>query len=179
MVSYRIASHRVALALLSSPKSHSVFSSSLLVPANTISCYASFHPLLSILLPPSPHLSPHSLLGDSSAAEAEAETAENRVAHALPGVGVNAVGDLLNGIQHADVFVLELLERGVQLVVPRVQDENLETEGRRGDGEVRQRDEARDNHLGFCFLFVLVYVSCMRFVVDSVAPLRGYVIRDM
>ena len=54
------------------------------------------------------------------------------------------------------MFLLELLELGVQLVVPRVQDEDLETKGRRGDAEVRQRDEARPDHLCCLFLFSLL-----------------------
>ena len=42
------------------------------------------------------------------------------------------------------MLVLELLKAGVELLVPRVQDEDLEAQRRGGDDEVGQGDEAGD-----------------------------------
>ena len=90
---YRIASHRVAV--LSWP----AFSSP------DVSCVRG-HRLTPHTLPPSSTPSSflllsfiHSLLtGECRGGEAKAETAEDGVARALPGVGVDTVGDLLHGI---------------------------------------------------------------------------------
>lgn len=87
-----------------------------------------------------------------------AETTEDGVAHAPARLGVDRLGHLLDGLQDADVLLLELLERMVKLGVPRVQDEDLEAEGRGGDDEVRRRDEACPNHLCFVFFFFSVYL---------------------
>lgn len=51
-----------------------------------------------------------------------------------------------DGIQNPEMFLLELLETRVQLLVPRVEYEYLEAERRAGDQKVGQRDGAGDNH---------------------------------
>lgn len=59
---------------------------------------------------------------------------------------VPALGRVRDAPQNAEVFLLERVEVVLELVVPGVEDEDLEAEGRRGDGEVGQRDEAGDPH---------------------------------
>jgi hypothetical protein len=53
-----------------------------------------------------------------------------------------------DGAEHAKVFVLKVVEVGLQLVMPGVQDEHLEAQRRTGDGEVGKGDESRDPHRG-------------------------------
>lgn len=66
--------------------------------------------------------------------------------------------DLLTLVQDLDVFLLQPLEFGVQLVVPRVQDEDLEAQGRGGDGKVGQGDAARKDWHGYgCGCAVLAF----------------------
>lgn len=55
---------------------------------------------------------------------------------------------LLHGVEDAQVLLLEVLKVLRQLLVPRVQDEDLEAERRGGDEEVGQRDGARHPHGG-------------------------------
>lgn len=50
--------------------------------------------------------------------------------------------------EEAEVFDLEGLEFVVELVVPRVEDEDLEGQGGGGDAEVGEGDEAGEDHLG-------------------------------
>lgn len=56
--------------------------------------------------------------------------------------------------QNAEVLLLERIEVILELVVPGVEDEDLETEGRGGDGEVGQRDKAGDPHFVNCRVFI-------------------------
>lgn len=44
------------------------------------------------------------------------------------------------------MFVLQCAEIILELVVPRIQDENLESQGRGGHGKIGHRDKARDSH---------------------------------
>jgi len=48
------------------------------------------------------------------------------------------------------VLLFERMEVVLELVVPRVQDKYLETQGRSRDGEVGKRDESSDPHFGGC-----------------------------
>ena len=50
-------------------------------------------------------------------------------------------------MQHAQVLLLQLLEVVVELLVPRVQNEDLEAQRRGTNGEVGERETTRDQHL--------------------------------
>lgn len=58
--------------------------------------------------------------------------------------------DAVKPAEQAEVFGLERLEFVVELVVPRVEDEDLEGQGRGGDAEVGEGDEAGEYHLEGC-----------------------------
>lgn len=88
------------------------------------------------------------LKSPSYAERANSQSSENRVGHSLPRVRVHLLSDLPDRLQNPEMLLLKFLERLVELVVPWVQDEDLEAKCGRGDGEVRQGNETCDNHLG-------------------------------
>lgn len=81
-----------------------------------------------------------------------------RAALASPQAGVNT----LDVVEHAQVLLLELLEVVGELLVPGVQDEDLEAERRGGDEEIGEGDGAGDeDHFdGF-----LMWSLCVLFIV--------------
>lgn len=50
-------------------------------------------------------------------------------------------------MKHAQVLLLQRLEVIVELLVPRVQDEDLEAQRRGANSEVGERETTRDQHL--------------------------------
>jgi hypothetical protein len=60
----------------------------------------------------------------------------------------NGDGVCADGPQHPQVFVFELFEVMLQLVMPWVENKHLESERRRGDAEVRQGYDACGPHFG-------------------------------
>lgn len=53
---------------------------------------------------------------------------------------------LFEFLQDSDVLFFEGFELVIELIMPRVKDEDLESEGRGGDSEVDKGDSARDDH---------------------------------
>ncbi len=55
---------------------------------------------------------------------------------------------VLHGLQDAEMLLLQFLEIMLELMVPGVEDEDLEAQGGRRDAEVCQRYDTRDSHYG-------------------------------